>query len=327
MMYPRSSASKPLPLSPIVAFYNVENLFDTMDEPLKNDEDFLPDSRLNWSDYRYSKKLENIAKSLSSIPGQLPAIIGLAEIENSKVLEDLIAQDVFQGRYDIVHYDSPDNRGIDVALLYDKTLFSVQAKERIRVLLDGDAQKPTRDILHVKGAFGGDRPIHFFVNHWPSRREGTQKSMPRRITAANHLYHEAMDILHSDSMAKILIMGDFNDLPVSKSIDVHLNSRGHKGIKFNEFYNLAHSPYKRKMGSLYAKNRWLMFDQMLISMGMMVGEGVKVTSPRLSIHYDKKLLFYDKQLSMYRPNRTYSGKRYHGGFSDHLPVYVHLNME
>jgi endonuclease/exonuclease/phosphatase family metal-dependent hydrolase len=151
--------------------------------------------------------------------------------------------------------------------------------------------------------------------------------MPRRITAANQLYDKAMDILHSDAMAKILIMGDFNDLPVSKSIAVHLNSRAHQAIKFNEFYNLAHRPYKKKMGSLYAKNRWLMFDQMLISTGMMVGEGVKVTSPRLSIHYDKGILFYDKQRSIYRPNRTYSGKKYHGGFSDHLPVYLYLNME
>lgn len=323
----QSSPSKQLPLSHLVAFSNVENLFDTVDEPLKNDDDFLPDSRLNWSDYRYSKKLENIAKSIASIPGRVPAIIGLAEIENRVVLEDLIAQDIFQGSYDIVHFDSPDRRGIDVALLYDKTLFSVQTKERIQVQLDGDARNPTRDILYVKGTFGGDESVHFFVNHWPSRREGTIISMPRRITAAEYLYNKAMGILHSEKMAKIMIMGDFNDLPVSKSIAVHLNSKAHQGIKFDEFFNLAHRPYKMKEGSVYARNRWLMFDQMLISLGMIRGEGVKVASPSLSIHYDKELLFYDKQRSMYRPNRTYSGKKYHGGFSDHLPVYVQLNME
>ncbi len=320
MMYP--------PKSLIAAFYNVENLFDTVDDPLKNDEDFLPDSQAKWSDYRYAKKLENIAESISSIhPGHMPAIIGLAEIENRVVLQDLIAQSVFQGRYDIVHFDSPDRRGIDVALLYDKTLFSVQSKERITVLLDGDERKPTRDILYVKGTFGGDQSLHFFVNHWPSRREGTLISMPRRITAADLLYSKALEILNSDAMAKIMIMGDFNDLPVSKAIAVHLNSRSHRGIKFNEFYNLAHGPYKKKMGSLFARNRWLMFDQMLISRGMMHGEGVKVSSSRLTVHFDKKLLFYDKGRSMYRPNRTYTGKKYHGGFSDHLPVYVHLNME
>ena len=312
----------------VVSFYNVENLFDTVDDPLKNDNNFLPGSRLKWSEYRYVKKLEQIAESISSIHhGQLPAIIGLAEIENRTVLQDLIKQSVFKGRYDIVHYDSPDRRGIDVALLYDRTLFSLQSKERITVLLDGDAQNPTRDILYVKGTFDNDQSVHFFVNHWPSRREGINITMPKRITAAQKLYNKAIEILDSDSMAKILIMGDFNDLPVSKSIAVHLNSRTHKGIKFNEFYNLAYIPYKRKMGSLYAKKRWLMFDQMMISLGMMVGEGLKVSSPRLSVHYDKKLLFYDKHKSIYRPNRTYSGKKYHGGFSDHLPVYVHLNIE
>ncbi len=316
------------PESLITAFYNVENLFDTVDDPLKNDEDFLPGSRGNWSEYRYANKLENIAESIASIhPGRMPAIIGLAEIENRTVLEDLIAQSVFQGRYDIVHYDSPDRRGIDVALLYDKTLFSLQSKERITVLLDGDARKPTRDILYVKGSFGGDQSVHFFVNHWPSRREGTQISMPRRITAADRLYNKALEILNSDAMAKIMIMGDFNDLPVSKSVSVHLNSRSHRSIKYDEFYNLAHIPYKQKMGSVFARNRWLMFDQMLVSLGMMAGEGVKVTSSRLTVHFDKKLLFYDKGRSMYRPNRTYSGRKYHGGFSDHLPVYVHLDME
>ncbi len=317
-----------LPPSIITAFYNVENLFDTSDEPLKNDDDFLPGSRLQWSDYRYMEKLENIATSLSSIQAEhLPAIIGLAEIENRTVLQDLITQRVFKGKYEIVHYDSPDRRGIDVAMLYDKTLFSVQSKERITVRLDGEARNPTRDILYVKGTFDGEQSLHFFVNHWPSRREGTNITMPRRITAAQQLYGKAMEILNSDAMAKILIMGDFNDLPVSRSIAVHLNSRAHRGIKFDEFYNLAHIPYKRKVGSVFARNRWLMFDQMLVSRGMMQGEGVKVTASRLTVHFDKKILFWDKGRSMYRPNRSYTGKKYHGGFSDHLPVYVQLHLE
>lgn len=328
MMQPRKPPSGQLPKSLIAAFYNVENLFDTVDEPLKNDDDFLPGSYLEWSDYRYMEKLQNIAESISGIhPGHMPAIIGLAEIENRRVLQDLTAQDVFQRKYDIVHFESPDRRGIDVALLYDRTLFTVQSKERIGVWLDGEDRRPTRDILHVQGTFDGEHSVHFFVNHWPSRREGTNITMPRRITAAQQLYRHAMGILRSDAMAKILIMGDFNDLPVSRSIAVHLNSRAHRSIKSDEFYNLAHRPYKKKMGSVFAKNRWLMFDQMLISLGMMTGEGVKVSASRLTVHYDQKILFYDKGRSMYRPNRTYSGKKYHGGFSDHLPVYVRLDME
>lgn len=327
-MHPRTSRAGQLPKSLIAAFYNVENLFDTWDEPFKNDDDFLPGSRLEWSDYRYMEKLVNIAKSISGIqPGKLPAITGLAEIENKRVLQDLVVQDVFRRKYDFVHFESPDRRGIDVALLYDLTLFTVQSKERIGVWLDGDAQRSTRDILHVKGTFDGVQSVHFYVNHWPSRREGTLVTMPYRISAAQALYRHASGILNSDPMAKILIMGDFNDLPVSKSIVEHLRSRAHRGIRSDEFFNLAHRPYKKKMGSVFAKNRWLMFDQMLISLGMISGKGVKVSSSSLDLHFDKKILFYDKGRSMYRPNRTYSGKKYHGGFSDHLPVYVQLEME
>lgn len=312
----------------IAAFYNVENLFDTVDDPFKNDEDFLPGSKLDWNDYRYVEKLENIAESISSIhPGQLPAIIGLCEIENRTVLQDLVAQTAFQGSYGIVHFDSPDRRGIDVAMLYDKHRFKVQTKERIPVRMAADAHFVTRDILYVKGIFGMDQSLHFFVNHWSSRREGTQKSMPRRIAAADQLYKKAQSILNTNAMAKILIMGDFNDLPVSKSITNHLKSKKHRNIKHDEFYNLAYLPYKKKFGSVYARGRWLMFDQMMASLGLINGEGIKIKSHRLTVHYDKKFLFYDKQRSIYRPNRTYSGKRYHGGFSDHLPVYVQLNIE
>ncbi len=317
------------PPDPIIAaFYNVENLFDTIDEPLKKDDDFLPDSHLKWSDTRYVEKLENNAESISSIrPGQLPAIIGLAEVENKSVLKDLVSQTAFQGKYDFVHFDSPDRRGIDVGMLYDRHLFQVQSKESITVKLETDRQFRTRDILYVKGTFGMEQPVHIFVNHWSSRREGTKITMPRRIAAADLLYKKAMVILNADTMAKILIMGDFNDLPVSKSITQHLNSRKHQNLKFDEFYNLAYIPFKKKIGSLFARGQWLMYDQILVSLGMIGGEGIKIKSPRLTVHYDKKLLFYDKERSIYRPNRTYTGKRYHAGFSDHLPVYVKMSMD
>ncbi len=327
-MHPQAPRSKLQANQIIVAFYNVENLFDTINNPLKNDDDFLPGGKLRWSENRYEEKIENIARSISSIhPGQQPAIIGMAEIENRNVLRDLISQKPFQGSYDIIHFDSPDKRGIDVGLLYDTRLFQVQSRERISVRIEAEERFRTRDILYVKGTFGRGEPVHFFVNHWSSRGEGTLISMPRRIAAADQLYKKAREILEADASAKILIMGDFNDLPVSKSITVHLESRNHQNIKYNEFYNLAYIPYKKKLGSLYARGRWLMFDQILASSGMINGEGIKIKSPRLSIHFDKKLLFYDKVRSIYRPNRTYTGKKYHGGFSDHLPVYVYMNLD
>lgn len=309
----------------IVAFYNLENLFDTVDDPRKNDNDFLPGSHKDWSEYRYLEKLENITRSIASIHrDRLPDIIGVSEIENKTVLTDLVFQPAFKREYDFIHYDSPDRRGIDVALLYNRNSFKVLSHEKIQVVLEADADYVTRDILYVNGFLGSSDSIHFFINHWPSRREGTRKSMPRRIAAAQILSKKLLPLLQRESMAKVIIMGDFNDLPVSKSIARHLNAKSHKSIKDNELYNLAFIPYSKKMGTVYARGRWLMFDQILISRGLISGDGTRVKSSRLTIHFDRGLLFYDKKRSMYRPNRSYSGKKYHGGFSDHLPVYVNL---
>jgi predicted extracellular nuclease len=301
----------------IVAFYNLENFFDTVDDPVKNDNDFLPGSFKDWSEQRYLEKLENITSSISSIDqNSVPAIIGVAEIENKTVLTDLIYQPAFKRAYDFIHYDSPDKRGIDVALLYNRNIFTVLSHEKVRVVLDANQNYTTRDILYVKGAFDRDDIVHFFVNHWPSRREGTRKTMPKRIAAAQSLSNKTRNILQADPRAKIVIMGDFNDLPVSESITRYLK---------DEFYNLAFIPYSRKMGTVFAKGRWLMFDQIMISQGMMIAHGYKIKSSRLTVHFDKRLLFYDKKRAIYRPNRSYSGKKYHGGFSDHLPVYVTMD--
>ncbi len=150
--------------------------------------------------------------------------------------------------------------------------------------------------------------------------------MPKRIAAARSLSQKLSPLWQQDPRSKIVIMGDFNDLPISRSIARQLNARPHKNILANELYNLAFIPYSRRMGTVYARGQWLMFDQIMISRGMMSGDGIKIRSSRLTVHFDKSLLFYDKKKSIYRPNRSYSGKKYHGGFSDHLPVYVHLDL-
>lgn len=312
----------------IIAFYNLENLFDTEDDLQKDDNDFLPESFKNWNEDRYLAKLEDITQSVASINDKnMPVIIGVAEIENKTVLTDLLYQPAFQGEYDFIHYESPDHRGIDVALLYNRNFFNVLTHQRIQVVIEGDEHYTTRDILHVQGTFNSDEVVHFFINHWPSRREGILKSEPRRIAAAQCLYRETQIVLQADPLAKIVIMGDFNDLPVSKSINTYLHTKPHKNIKSDQFYNLAFIPYRKKLGSLFAKKRWLMFDQILINKEMIYGEGIKVNTSRLTIHLDKKFLFYDKNRSMYRPNRTYAGKKYHGGASDHLPVYVKIELD
>ncbi|MCK5463708.1 MAG: hypothetical protein KAI95_11855, partial [Bacteroidales bacterium] len=291
--------------------------FDTVDDPVKDDNESLPGSFKDWSEQRYLEKLENITRSISSIDqNRVPDIIGVSEVENKTVLTDLLYQPPFNRAYDFVHYDSRDKRGIDVALLYDRNIFRVLSQDLFRVVLETNENYTTRDILYVKGAFEGDDIAHFFVNHWPSRREGTRKTMPKRIAAAQSLSSKTRNILQADPMAKIVIMGDFNDLPVSESITCYLK---------DEFYNLAFIPYSRKMGTVFAKGRWLMFDQIMISQGMMIAHGYKIKSSRLTVHFDKRLLFYDKKRAIYRPNRSYSGKKYHGGFSDHLPVYVTMD--
>jgi hypothetical protein len=189
----------PVPDRQIVAFYNLENFFDTVDDPVKNDNDFLPGSFKDWSEQRYLEKLENITSSISSIDqNSVPAIIGVAEIENKTVLTDLIYQPAFKRAFDFIHYDSPDKRGIDVALLYNRNIFTVLSHEKIRVVLDANQNYTTRDILYVKGAFDRDDIIHFFVNHWPSRREGTRKTMPKRIAAAQSLSSKTRNILQAD---------------------------------------------------------------------------------------------------------------------------------
>jgi len=306
----------------IIAFYNLENFFDTTDDPKKNDNDFLPNGSNHWTENRYLNKVERITAAIESIqPGKLPIAIGVAEIENKTVLRDLIYQPAFKGKYDFIHYDSPDRRGIDVALLYNKTEFEVIHHERIPVRMNGNSRFVTRDILYVKGKLAGS-VVHLFVNHWPSRAEGILASEPKRIVAANCLYKKASTILNADAEAKILMMGDFNDLPISKSITKHLHTKAHKNIKETEFYNLAAIPYQNKVGSLFAKKHWLMFDQIIISKGMMFGKGIKIKAPRLTIHGDKKLLYFDQQTGIYKPSRTYSYHTYRGGSSDHLPVYV-----
>lgn len=308
-----------------IAFYNLENFFDTKDDPKKNDNDYLPNGSNHWTENRYINKLEHITAAIASIQdGKLPIAIGVAEIENATVLKDLIYQPAFKGEYDYVHFDSPDRRGIDVALLYNQKEVEVLASEKIPVRLNGNSHFATRDILYVKTKIENNI-IHFFVNHWPSRGEGILASNPKRIAAAECLHQKAKTILSEDMDAKIVIMGDFNDLPVSKSISKHLHAKSHKNINTYEFYNLATIPYEKKLGSLFAKKHWLMFDQIIISKGMLKGEGITISSPRLTIHGDKSLLYFDQQAGIYKPNRTYSYHTYHGGTSDHLPVYVELD--
>jgi predicted extracellular nuclease len=268
----------------IIMFYNLENLFDTKNDLNKNDDNFLPSGKNNWTNRKYTDKINKISDSIFSIPGnKVPLIIGVSEIENKTVLKDLVNQPRFNSKYKFIHYESGDKRGIDVALIYNIDYFHILSHEKIMAVNPDDVYT-TRDILYVKGQIDSDI-VHFFVNHWPSRREGTLKSMPRRITAANCLYKRTQELIKENSLAKIVIMGDFNDLPVSKSLSTILRAKSYRNITNDQFYNLASIPHRNKMGTVFAKNQWFMFDQIIISKGMINEEDIKIKSSRLTIHF------------------------------------------
>ncbi len=301
-----------------VVSYNVENLFDTEDDPAVNDEDFLPDSKKQWTSERYQKKLDDIARVLTSVsPEDLPEVIGLVEVENKKVLEDLVATAAMApGKYKIVHHDSPDKRGIDVALLYRPAEFDLVDFEVITV----DPGFATRDILHVQGKLNGEL-FHFFVNHWPSRIGGLEKSEPNRIVAATALKMKLDEILTHDPNANIVIMGDMNDEPDNKSIAEVLGAGAPDGS--DKLVNLMEPDDTAGHGSYNYRGNWNMLDNLVVSSNLLTKDGFKLVGGKGFVFADEWMEYKNKDGEI-SPNRTYGGPNYYGGVSDHFPVYFEM---
>ncbi len=303
-------------------FYNVENLYDIVNDPVTNDDDFTPQGKIPWTQDRYEKKLENLSKVISSAlsPG-MPDLIGLAEIENKKVLEDLISQpSLSKTPYGIVHFDSPDERGIDVALLYNKKTFTVTHSEPLPVTLRDDK---TRDILYVSGKLNNGSVLHIFVNHWPSRREGAEVSEPKRMEAARVLKEHVDKLFSGNSKANILILGDFNDNPDDRSIMAGLGARKPDGpAKPGSLYDLMIPIFNTGEGSLYSRG-WDLFDQIIVSGNLLVSQPGADCSPEDAGIFRAEWMLFTDNNGQKRPNRTI-GNRYFGGYSDHLPVYVKM---
>jgi len=302
-----------------VMFYNVENLFDTVDDPDTRDEDFTPGGRYAWTEERLSAKLNRLEEVIVK-GGGLPAVLGLCEVENREVLERLIRQPgLNRFPYSIVHRDSPDLRGIDVAFLYRTDELEVIHSQWKTVRISNPSNSRTRDILYVKGNAQG-LPIHFFVNHWPSRSGGQEASAPWRAEAAGVLRAAIDSILQTDARASILCMGDFNDHPMDASVRDVLGANTESKFLFN----LMEEPSRRGEGSHWYRGEWGMLDQIIVSPALISGaEGWRVSSEGARVIRDVFLLFTDKD-GMSRPNRTYAGDKYIGGYSDHLPVVVKL---
>ena len=318
-----------------IAFYNLENLFDFEDDPLTFDDDRTPNGKDHWTEEIYRTKIKNMASVISTIgrdvTGTSPAIIGVCEIENRRVLEDLVNDDSLrQENYGIVHFDSPDRRGIDVALLYRKKVFTPTHYKAYPLLIytdhDPDQRIFTRDQLLVSGILDGEK-IHVLVNHWPSRSGGEARSRPKRIKAAK-LNRKIIDSLFSDDpYAKIITMGDFNDDPNSLSIKkVLMVKRKRKGLKIKEFYNPMEKMFKKGLGTLAWRDSWNLFDQILIS--------TELTDTNYSSYRFYQAGIFNKSnlansYGRYRgyPFRSFANGSFTGGYSDHFPVYIYLIKE
>lgn len=317
------TALKPFHKRAIVS-YNVENLFDTIDDPNVIDEEFLPTGKMKWTSERYQVKLDHLAEAITLNLDENPIIIGLVEIENKGVLNDLKSHGrLAKTNYGIAHKDSPDARGIDCGLLYDQDCFKLISMENLPVTIDSIPDFKTRDILYVKGELQGGKIVHLFVNHWPSRRGGEDESEIRRIQAALVARAKVDAILKADPKANIILMGDFNDHPDNKSIHDVLKAK-EVTDQNADLLDLFADDHKAGKGTHNFKGQWGVLDHFIISKAIYKGSnGIKLEPNDGIIVYEEKLLFTQKDGSK-KPSTTYGGSNYYGGYSDHLPIRLIL---
>ena len=286
-----------------VAFYNLENLFDTVNDSLTFDDDRTPDGKDNWTIERYNHK-----------------------IENRQVVEDLLNHPHLREKdYGIIHYDSPDERGIDVALLYKKEAFLPTSFVSLRLLLtnENDYRDYTRDQLVVSGLLDGEE-MHFIVNHWPSRSGGEARSKPNRIEAARLNKRIIDSISELSPKAKIISMGDLNDDPIDDSLKKILKTKGKVAdLENSDLYNPMEILYKKGIGSLAYRDRWNLFDQIYFTANIVQESPDQYRFWKAGVYSPSYLIDKKGQYKGY-PLRTYAGGNYIGGYSDHFPVYIHL---
>jgi predicted extracellular nuclease len=311
-----------------IVFYNVENLFDTVNNPDKRDDQFTPEGDRRWNYFRLKHKINNIYKALAAAgKWESPAIIGLCEVENRYVLELLTLDTGFKSAgYEIVHRNSADNRGIDVAILYRTDKFFLLDEKFIPVNFPFDTVARTRDIVYVKGIAGIDDTLHIFANHWPSRWGGQAATERYRLYAASLLRSYTDSLFQKNSDAKIVIMGDFNDEPGDISLVEGLGAAdGYNNPEAGTLYNISREIRRRKQGSYKYQGEWFLLDQFIVSGSLLDGkDGLQTCPQSVTVFSAGFLLVADERWFGYKPFRSYEGFRYTGGFSDHLPVVLDL---
>ncbi len=316
-----------------IAFYNLENLFDTKNDSLIFDDDRTPNGKDHWTDIRYWKKIDNLSKVISNVGFETtkssPDIIGVCEVENKEVLKDLVNHpNIKEMNYGIVHFNSPDERGIDVGLLYAKTVFIPTSFTSRRLLLfneDGERDY-TRDQLVVEGLLDNEK-IYFIVNHWPSRSGGELRSRPYRLKAAE-LNKRIIDSLrYLNPNAKIISMGDFNDDPISPSFKKVLKVEGSvKKLDSLSLFGPMEKLFKKGVGSLAYRDKWNLFDQIYLTSNLIKNNAESYSYWKAGI-FNAPYLIDPKGKYKGYPLRTYAGGNYIGGYSDHFPAFVYLIKE
>jgi len=309
-----------------IMFYNVENLFDPFDDSLKRDEEFTPEGERHWTWNKFQTKLSHIYKTIISVGNPMPpAIIGLSEIENRFVLNQLVYKTPFSKMdYRIVHEESPDRRGIDVGLLIDPKRVSLLYHEAIPIHFPFAPESKTRDILYAKLLIFEEDTLNVFVNHWPSRWGGQMVTDPKRKFVADVLKSKTDSILDINPKANIIIMGDFNDEPHDESLKNHL--KAHNISDSTRLINLMLPLSSSKSeGSHKYHDQWGFLDQIIVSKSLILPTNrIRIKNSLAQIFHASFLLEDDVKFMGKKPYRTFIGFKYNGGFSDHLPVFVDL---
>ncbi|WP_298646395.1 endonuclease/exonuclease/phosphatase family protein [uncultured Proteiniphilum sp.] len=312
-----------------IMFYNVENLFDIHDDPLKDDDDFLPDGFMKWTSWKYREKLRNITRVVTAVGGmQSPALVGLCEIENDSVLFDLTKRSPLRAQdYAYITTDSPDERGIDVALLYQRHQFRPLHITEYEIRFSRKNIGPTRNILHVAGEVLNGDTLDLFVCHFPSRSGGQRETEPARLETAALLKNKADSLFALRENAHIVIMGDFNDHPGDKSLSQILEAGSiQPPLQRDKLYNLFHHRTKDPgFGSYKYQGKWEVLDQFIVSGNLLMKENsIHVKNNEAHIFRADFLLEDDEKYYGKKTYRTNMGPRYIGGFSDHLPIHMDL---
>lgn len=312
-----------------IAFYNVENLFHPEDDPEKADDSFTPEGLNRWNYSRYYKKIHNIAKTILAMNDSIPPImIGLAEVENDKTLKQLCFYSPLSNlEYDYIHYESPDNRGIDVALIYRKNEIEIIESRAIGIVFPFESSSKNRDVLYVVSRFPSGDTLHLFINHWTSRFGGYAATIPKRNHYAAVLRQKTDSLFEINKKSSIIIMGDFNDYPNDESLNTvlgaaHFNDQ-HKETKlinlmssFSHFQNIGTHKYEDFWGCL---------DQIIVSTSLFSEEhSLQIVDRKAEIVVKEFLLEDDYKYGGVKPFRTYIGPKYRGGYSDHLPIMVKM---